>query len=195
MKVQHDKVWFTSDLHFWHKNICKYCNRPFNAVEEMNEALVTNWNSVVKDDDVVFILGDLGFCGYEKLAPYIARLKGKKYLVQGNHDSDKIVAKLWEADLIEEYYKLTTITVEGDPEIPSQVLTLCHFPMIDWYDKERGAWMVHGHQHQLPGTPSCSVMHWDVGVDKNNLTPISFEQLKVNITTQFVKRNEDCSNQ
>lgn len=195
MKVQHDKVWFTSDLHFWHKNICKYCNRPFNTVEEMNEALVTNWNSVVKDDDVVFILGDLGFCGYEKLAPYIARLKGKKYLIQGNHDSDKIVAKLWEADLIEEHYKLTTITVEGDPEIPSQVLTLCHFPMVDWYDKERGAWMVHGHQHQLPRTPSCSVMHWDVGVDKNNLTPISFEQLKVNITTQFIKRNEDCSNQ
>ena len=66
--------------------------------------------------------------------------------------------------------------------------------MVDWYDKERGAWMVHGHQHQLPETPSCSVMHWDVGVDKNNMTPISFEQLKINITTQFIKRNEDCSN-
>jgi hypothetical protein len=37
-------------------------------------------------------------------------------------------------------------------------------------------------------------MHWDVGVDKNNMTPISFEQLKINITTQFIKRNEDCSN-
>ena len=169
MKVQYNKVWFTSDLHFWHKNICKYCNRPFDTVEEMNEAIVENWNKVVKDDDVVFVLGDLGFCGYEKLAPYIARLKGRKYIVQGNHDSDKIVGKLWEADLIEEYYKLTTITVEGDPELPSQALTLCHFPMVDWYDKEKGAWMVHGHQHQLPGTPSCSVMHWDVGVDKNNM--------------------------
>ena len=115
-------------------------------------------------------------------------------MFKGNHDSDKIVGKLWEADLIEEYYKLTTITVEGDPELPSQALTLFHFPMVDWYDKERGAWMVHGHQHQLPGTPSCSVMHWDVGVDKNNMTPISFEQLKINITTQFIKRNENCSN-
>ena len=188
MKVQHDKVWFTSDLHFWHKNICKYCNRPFDTVEEMNEALVTNWNSVVKEDDIVFVLGDLGFCGYDKLAPYIERLNGKKYIVQGNHDSDKIVAKLYDANLIEDYYKLTTITIEGDPELPSQGLTLCHFPMIDWYDKERGAWMVHGHQHQLPGTPSCSVMHWDVGVDKNNLTPVSWEQLKINITTQYVNR-------
>ena len=83
MKVQYDKVWFTSDLHFWHKNICKYCNRPYDTVEEMNEAIVENWNKVVKDDDVIFVLGDLGFCGYEKLAPYIARLKGKKYIVQG----------------------------------------------------------------------------------------------------------------
>lgn len=188
MKVQHDKVWFTSDLHFYHKNICKYCNRPYESVEEMNEALITNWNNVVKDDDVVFVLGDLGFCGYNKLSPLIARLKGKKYIIKGNHDSDKIVIGLKEANLIEDYYTLTTITIEGDPEISSQGLTLCHFPMIDWYDKERGSWMIHGHQHQLPETPSCSVMHWDVGVDKNNLTPINFEQLKINITKQFLNR-------
>lgn len=193
MKVQHDKVWFTSDLHFWHKNICKYCNRPYSSVEEMNEAIIANWNSVVKDDDTVFVLGDLGFCGYEKLEPLMARLKGKKYLIQGNHDSDKIVAKLWEADIIEEYYKLTTITIEGDEELPEQMLTLCHFPMIDWYNKEKGAWMIHGHRHELPGTPSCSIAHWDVGVDKNNMTPISFEQLKINITTQYVNReNGSC---
>ena len=131
----------------------------------------------------------------KEFIPWATELPVEKvYIIGGNHDSDKIVGKLWEADLIEEYYKLTTITVEGDPELPSQALTLCHFPMVDWYDKERGAWMVHGHQHQLPGTPSCSVMHWDVGVDKNNMTPISFEQLKINITTQFIKRNEDCSN-
>lgn len=188
MKIEHDKVWFTSDLHFWHKNICKYCNRPFESIEAMNEALIENWNKVVKDDDVVFILGDLGFCGYEKLEPLMKKLKGKKYLVQGNHDSDKIVAKLYQADIIEDYYKMITITVTGDEEIPEQVLVLCHFPMIDWENKEKGSWMVHGHQHQLPETPSCSVMHWDVGVDKNNLTPVSFEQLKINITTQYVNR-------
>ena len=106
MEIPHDKVWFTSDLHFYHKNICKYCNRPYESVEEMNEGIIQNWNSVVKDDDIVFVLGDLGFCGSEKLMPLIERLKGKKYVVQGNHDSDKIIAKLYEADLIEDYYKL-----------------------------------------------------------------------------------------
>lgn len=191
MKIQYDKVWFTSDLHFWHKNICKYCNRPFETMEEMNQALINNWNSVVKEDDTVFVLGDMGFCGYDKLEPLISQLNGKKYLIQGNHDSDKIVFRLYEANIIEGYYKMHEVTIIGDEECPDQQLTLCHFPMIDWPNKERGAWMVHGHQHQLPETPSCSVMHWDVGVDKNNLKPVSFEQLKINITTQFVTRNNE----
>ena len=191
MKIQYDKVWFTSDLHFWHKNICKYCNRPFETMEKMNQALINNWNSVVKEDDTVFVLGDMGFCGYDKLEPLMSQLNGKKYLIQGNHDSDKIVFRLYEANIIEGYYKMHEVTIIGDEECPDQQLTLCHFPMIDWPNKERGAWMVHGHQHQLPETPSCSVMHWDVGVDKNNLKPVSFEQLKISITTQFVTRNNE----
>lgn len=186
------EVFFTSDLHFYHKNICKYCNRPFETLDEMHETLINNWNNVVKETDTVFILGDIGFCGYEKLEALVSRLNGKKYLIQGNHDSDKIVYRLHEANLIEGYYKLTDITIIGDEECPDQDLTLCHFPMIDWYNKEKGAWMIHGHQHQLPETPSCSIKHWDVGVDKNNLIPVSFEQLKINITKQFLNtKNEN----
>ena len=59
--------------------------------------------------------------------------------------------------------------------------------MIVCYYKEKGCWMIHGHQHQLPETPSCSIKHWDVGLDKNNLVPINFEQLKINITKQFLQ--------
>ena len=186
MKVQHDKVWFTSDLHFWHKNICKYCNRPYENIEEMNQAIIDNWNSVVKDDDTVFLLGDMGFCGYEKLKPLMEQLKGYIILIQGNHDPDKIVRKLLDDEIIKECYTLRNITIIGDEECPNQELTICHFPMIDWYSKERGAWMIHGHQHQLPHMTSCSTAHWDVGLDKNGMCPISFEQLKINITKQFV---------
>lgn len=188
IKVQHDKVWFTSDLHFWHKNICKYCNRPYNTIEEMNQGIIDNWNSVVKDDDIVYLLGDMGFCGIEKLRSLISQLKGHIRLVQGNHDSDKVVNRLIEEGLIEGVATLCYITITGDEECPDQELTLCHFPMIDWANKERGAWMIHGHQHQLPNTPSCSYAHWDVGLDKNNMMPVSFEQLKINITKQYVNR-------
>ena len=175
MKIRANEVWFTSDLHFWHKNICKYCNRPFETVEEMNQAVIDNWNSVVKDDDVVFVLGDIGFCGMERLRPLVSQLKGKIYLIQGNHDSDNVAEALYREGYIVNYSRLEFITIIEDEECPNQDLTLCHFPMIDWYNKEKGSWMIHGHQHQLPETPSCSVKHWDVGLDKNGLKPISFE--------------------
>ena len=48
--------------------------------------------------------------------------------------------------------------------------------------------MIHGHEHQLPETPSCSPKHYDIGLDKNGMIPISFEQLKINITKQYVSR-------
>lgn len=187
MNIQHNKVWFTSDLHFWHKNVCKYCNRPYDNLEEMHESIIQNWNSVIKEDDTVFILGDLGFCGIEKLRPLLTRLNGMLYVIQGNHDSDKVLVTLYNEKIINNFSRLIQITITGDEECPNQDLTLCHFPMIDWYNKERGAWMVHGHQHQAPETPSCSIAHWDVGLDKNNMTPISFEQLKINITKQHLK--------
>lgn len=186
MKVKANKIWFTSDLHFWHKNICKYCNRPFDSVEQMNDTIIDKWNSIVKLDDTVFILGDLGFCGIEKLRLLISQLNGNLIVIQGNHDPNKVINALLEENLIQEAHKLLHVIVEGDEECHDQELTLCHFPMIDWYNKEKGAWMIHGHQHQLPETPSCSVKHWDVGLDKNNMQPINFEQLKINITKQFL---------
>ncbi len=191
--ILHDKVWFTSDLHFWHKNICKYCDRPYESIEEMNQGIVDNWNSVVKEDDTVFVLGDLGFCGIEKLRHLMSQLKGKIFLIQGNHDSDKVVNKLYEEGLIKDYFKLLEVTIINDEECPNQQLTLCHFPMIDWYNKEKGAWMIHGHQHQLPETPSCSPKHYDVGLDKNGMTPINFEQLKINITKQYLRNENSCN--
>ena len=50
-------IWFIADPHFDHKNIIKYCERPFNTVEEMNQTLIERWNSVVKKDDKVFCIG------------------------------------------------------------------------------------------------------------------------------------------
>lgn len=159
----------------------------------MNQGIIDNWNSVVKEDGTVYLLGDMGFCGIEKLRPLISQLKGHIRLVQGNHDSDKVVNKLVEEGLIEGVATLCYITIIGDEECPEQDLTLCHFPMIDWYNKEKGAWMIHGHQHQLPETSSCSPKHWDVGLDKNGMTPISFEQLKINITKQYLNNANSCN--
>jgi len=78
-------TWFTADLHFWHRNIIEYCNRPWSSVEEMNEGLVERWNSVVEPSDTVWVLGDVALSP-SKL-DHVSRLKGVKKLVSGNHDA------------------------------------------------------------------------------------------------------------
>lgn len=80
-------TFFTSDTHFGHKKILEYEKdaRPFSSVEEMNETLISNWNSVVHDSDIVWHLGD--FCFGKSNMEIAKRLKGKKRLILGNHDT------------------------------------------------------------------------------------------------------------
>lgn len=97
------KIWFTSDLHFGHRNIINFCNRPFHdafvedfdggplrlgetAVAEMNEVMVEQWNSQVAEADHVYVLGDLAMGHMADSYEYVQRLKGIKHLVPGNHD-------------------------------------------------------------------------------------------------------------
>ena len=82
-------VYFSSDNHYFHANIIKYCSRPFRDVGEMNAAMVDNWNSVVSDEDVVFHLGDVSAGLRDRVDDFkalIGSLRGKKVLIRGNHD-------------------------------------------------------------------------------------------------------------
>ena len=79
-------IFFTSDLHLGHQNIMKFCKRPFATTEEMDEAIIINWNSVVGKDDIVFDLGDFAFATNSKWKEYITRLNGHHHLILGNHD-------------------------------------------------------------------------------------------------------------
>ena len=79
-------TYFTSDQHFGHFNIIRLCQRPFETVEEMDEVMLAKWNAKVKDSDRVFILGDLFFRARDPEGP-LRRLKGRKTLILGNHDS------------------------------------------------------------------------------------------------------------
>lgn len=86
MKYIAEKTFFTSDTHFYHSNIIWFCNRPFANVEQMNEAMIRNWNSVVGQDDVVFHLGDFCLGGSAEWIMILDRLNGHIHLVLGNHD-------------------------------------------------------------------------------------------------------------
>ncbi|AMQ66495.1 phosphoesterase [Bacillus phage Shbh1] len=80
------KVFVISDTHFGHKNILEFENRPFSDVEEMDEAIINNWNSTVEEHDIVFHLGDVSFHRTEKTEQILSRLKGRKILILGNYD-------------------------------------------------------------------------------------------------------------
>lgn len=84
------KYFFTSDTHFNHDNIIKFCNRPFKSVERMNEVLIKNWNARVKPEDTVIHLGDFCYKAKTKLNPQeiIDRLNGNIVFVKGNHDNN-----------------------------------------------------------------------------------------------------------
>ena len=88
-------IFFTSDTHFAHENMCKFLDydgervRPFNNCKECDELMIQNWNEVVKPQDKIYFLGDLAFNKNEadKIMP---RLNGKKCLIRGNHDLFKL---------------------------------------------------------------------------------------------------------
>ena len=92
-------LFFTSDTHFGHTNIIKYCKRPFLLdpsrgfvdrnldTDEMDEALIKNWNSVVQPSDTLYHIGDLAFYkDQRKTMNLLRRLNGNKVLIRGNHD-------------------------------------------------------------------------------------------------------------
>lgn len=166
-------VFFTADSHYSHSNIIKYCNRPYVSVSDMNASFIQKWNNKVKQDDVVYHLGDFLF-GKDNYSfdSIFYRLNGKIILIEGNHDELAFKNK----DKFAEYHKgYHEINIKG------QRIVLSHYPIICWNKKKRGAIMLHGHCHyNLPITRKES-NHigkiLDVGVDGNNYEPYSFDDI------------------
>lgn len=160
-------VFFISDTHFGHTNVIKYSNRPFASVEEMDEALIANWNAVVKPGDRIYHLGDFTFHRPEKAQHILSRLSGQKYLIRGNHDwSIQKWAKgfLWMRDM--EMLKVGT-----------QKIFLSHYAMRVWDCSHHGAWNLHGHSHgTLPRLPGYKQA--DMGVDCWGYRPVPFEEIQ-----------------
>ena len=138
-------IWFTSDSHWGHKNICigvsewddkEQSCRKFDTLEEMNELIVSNINKYVKEDDILYHLGDWSFGGIENIWEFRKQINCKNiYLVPGNHDhhikSNKILPNciirtfnLNSKDVFTEVLpELTKIKID------KQEILLSHFPL------------------------------------------------------------------
>lgn len=167
-------IYFTADTHFYHKNVITYEQRPFQAAEEMNEALIRNWNAKVSPDDDIFILGDFTLKGPSLANALLERLQGRKYLIRGNHDgfasreSLRPDAFVW----VRDYFELSW---------EDQRFILCHYPLLSWNGMHRGAFHLHGHQHNKPyynkDNRHNNLRRLDVGVDANGMAPVSAEEI------------------
>lgn len=97
--------WFTSDTHFGHTNIIKYCNRPFENAGIMDATIIANWNERVAPDDTVYHLGDVFFTSPERARHILSVLNGKKILILGNHDRSGTKMKEWGFDEVHQSIK------------------------------------------------------------------------------------------
>lgn len=164
---------FTSDLHFGHSRIIEYCNRPFENVHAMNTALIENWNARVKDDDTVYLLGDVSFLPASRTDEILAVLKGKIHLIRGNHDKK---SKLNFGRFASVNDLLGVKIQEPGFQGKGQYIVMCHFALKVWEHRHHGAWHIYGHSHgSMPDDPKSKSI--DIGVDCHGYKPVSFAEL------------------
>lgn len=133
-------IFIISDHHFNHKNIIKFCNRPFKSVDEMNTIMIDNHNSLVRSKDTVYLLGDFAYSNHMH---FIHALNGRKILIIGNHDRMSKQA----------YDQFTEVI--GTPKQPGilqrnidgRSVVMSHFPLYSWTGSNRGSWHFYGHCH------------------------------------------------
>lgn len=171
LRISNKNVYFTSDTHFFHKNIIKYCDRPFESVEDMNEQIISQWNNIVKPNDIVFHLGDVCFGGKQKWLDTIGKCNGDKYLIRGNHDMKNPPEEIFDG-----------IYDQGIIMVDDQMIFMHHFPFLTWPEQAHGCWQLFGHIHSKNGESvwkgSLKAGQYDVGMDNNNYKPVSFKELK-----------------
>lgn len=177
IEINPDKLFFTSDTHFGHFNIAKYCHRPFVCRKQMDETLIENWNKVVPEDAIVVHCGDFMLAhknGYDEYSKYVNRLNGTIYLARGNHDRIPLGeyenGKLIVNDMI-------MVKVEGID------IMACHYPIMAYPSDFQAFGHIHtlndGTCYGIDGdvTKKLRSTQYDVGVDQNDYTPISYWKL------------------
>lgn len=196
-------VFFTSDTHFGHENIIKYCKRPFANADEMDDTLIKNWNSVVGPNDTVFHLGDFAWGNPHIWNNALDKLNGHIHLILGNHDMKNIQEGYMD--------RFASVSFQKQIYIGNVCIYLNHYPFLCYagsYHLKRKIWDLFGHVHSDPNLYDFSFVddlevkeiltndharlqhllptQYDVGVDNNNYTPVSFDTVQKIIDKQLM---------
>ena len=170
---------FTSDTHLGHDNIRGYSNRPFSTVEEMDNAIIQNWNEKVGEKDKVYHLGDFTLKDYRHAANYFRRLNGEIFVLPGSHDGYWInedvnyVSKTGQFVTVLPPIVALEFPNYGTGKYPLTIV-LCHYSMRTWQVSHYGSLHLYGHSHgRLAGTSRSM----DIGVDCHNFYPLTLEEV------------------
>jgi len=166
-------IFFTADLHFGHENIIRHCGRPFSNADEMDAALMRNWNDTVGPRDEVYILGDFTMKSAAQAHAYLTALNGRKYFITGNHDKFLKGFGPFERDFewVKDYHRLV---------YQNWRFILFHYPIAEWDNFYRGAIHLYGHIHNSPTSEArlpSGGLAFNVGVDCHDFRPVSIEQI------------------
>lgn len=177
-------ILFTSDSHFAHDNIRKYCNRPFKTYGEMDKELIRRWNEKVKPSDTVYHLGDFAY-GRNATREYVndiaSQLNGSVHFILGNHDAN-VTHLDWFFESVKTY---------DEVEVEGQRIVLFHYGLRTWHHDLRGVWHLYGHSHG--GLPPLG-KSMDVGVDSWGYAPVSFKELKEKMDARPVGKHPKFAN-
>ena len=174
------QTFFTSDTHFDDEYAISYFRRPFQSVDEMNAVMVTRWNAVVAEDDIVYHLGDFTLKDLSHCTKWARQLRGHIKILPGSH------AEPWLKDFVasENVQVLPPLVSLDFSDLravgQSQVIVLCHYSMQVWDRSHHGSWHLFGHSDgKLKGIG----LSFDVGVDCTDFVPLSLDQVAEKIVS------------
>lgn len=178
--------YFISDLHIGHKNVLSFDQRDFKTIEEHDAALMENWQNRVTNNDTVYLLGDISWCGANQTKEIMRQLPGKKVWILGNHDH-----KLQKNEELRKEFE--EITDYKEIKLPTgKHLILCHYPIPCFKNHLRGSYHFYGHVHNSKeweimektremivgefGQP-CNMFNVGYMMEYMNYTPRTFKEI------------------
>jgi calcineurin-like phosphoesterase family protein len=168
------KLFLTSDEHYKHKRIIGYQKRPFTSLEEMDNTLVENHNSVVKNTDVVIHIGDFCFGKAKDFHEISEKLHGLHFFMDGSHDRSLRDFFKSPEDYEGTKGKLFLLPKLFEFTFNGEKIVLCHYQLQKWWASHHGSYHFFGHSH---GKSECLPIHSrDIGVDTTNYFPITIEE-------------------
>lgn len=207
---QGQQLFFTSDTHYNHKNICRGVTnwrtqdgsipidqtRDFKNLEHMNDTIVDNINKTVGQNDILIHLGDWSFGGFESIQEFRDRIVCKNiYLTYGNHDHHIENNRGSIQNIFTETFQYKALEVtEADTSklIPPKKyeFIINHYPLCSWHDMNKGRFHLFGHVHLPSDKKIMGGRSMDVGMDGNNMTPYNMTEIVKKLSGRPVQANK-----